>query len=491
MQHLTRQVTAQHLAARLFAWRDGPGPLYLRLAEALRTLAEAGAIATGTRLPSERTLALALRVSRNTVTAAYRQLRDTGWLVGNQGAAPRVGAVTRVPECATAAADPLAALFVDRDRPRFDLTAASPTPAPAVIDALGRLPELMPYSAYRETGLHPGGHPLLLEAIAEHLRRDGIAAHPDEIVVTNGAQQALTLVAEAMHRPRRPTAIEAVTFPGVIDALRRRGRAQLITLPVDQDGLRVEAAARLIRATSPIAAYITTFQNPTGRAIGDVGGERLLEAALDAKTAIVEDRVLADLHLREDAAPTPFAALRPDAAVTTVGSVSKVLWGGLRIGWIHTNRTLAAHLRARRRALDLGGAAPMQLAAAWLLAHHYRDAGAWRVRRLRESLAALTAAITAADLGWEFQRPAGGPNLWVRLPQPTARDFAELASREGVAVAAGDAFALTPGTAVDMIRIPFFLPPADLEAAVAALSDIWERHRRQGRHHRQSGPQQY
>ena len=97
---------------------DGPGSLYLRLAEALRVLAETGAVTTGTRLPCERALAAALNFSRNTITAAYRQLRDTGWLIGHQGAAPRVGATTRVLGNDTVPADPLAELFTDVSDPR-------------------------------------------------------------------------------------------------------------------------------------------------------------------------------------------------------------------------------------------------------------------------------------------------------------------------------------------------------------------------------------
>lgn len=468
------RLSIEHLTARLHGWHDGPGPRYVRLAEALRELVDTGAVAQGTRLPSERALAVALQVSRNTVTAAYRQLRDAGRLVGRQGSAPQVGATMHLSGDA-ASADPLADLFGDGPRPRLDLTIASPAPAPSVLDALGRLPDLMAETERSQGGLYPAGHPSLLEAVAQKLRGDGIAAHPDEIVVTSGAQQALALIAEALNRPRRSVAIESVTFPGLLDAIRRRGRSRLVTLPVDHDGLQADAAARLIRATSPAAAYLTSYQNPTGRAISAAGRRELLDAAAAARTTIVEDRVLADLPLESATGPTPLAAIPSDAAVTTVGSLSKVLWGGLRIGWIHTNRTLASHLRARRRALDLGSPAPMQFAAAWLLRHHYEDARARRVEGLRASRAALTDAITAADLGWRYRPPAGGPSLWIRLPHSDARAFAERAARDGVPVVAGGAFTANPGTAADSIRIPFYLPPEDLRTAITILADTWRR----------------
>ncbi|NEE02424.1 winged helix-turn-helix transcriptional regulator [Phytoactinopolyspora halotolerans] len=135
-----QHVTPEHLKARLHGWRGRPGPLYLRLAEAIRALAEAGAVDTGSRLPSERALAATLTVSRNTVTAAYGQLRDDGWLIGRRGAAPHVGATTRARDGIDALTNPLANLFTTGTRPHLDLTIASPgvappfsTPSPALM----------------------------------------------------------------------------------------------------------------------------------------------------------------------------------------------------------------------------------------------------------------------------------------------------------------------------------------------------------------------
>ncbi|GAB4005823.1 hypothetical protein GCM10029992_54800 [Glycomyces albus] len=116
MSHPPARLSTEHLAARLHGWHHGPGPRYVRLAEALRELVDTGAVTQGTRLPSERALAAALQVSRNTVTAAYRQLRDAGWLVGRQGAAPQVGATMHLNGDAVSA-DPLADLFGDGPRP--------------------------------------------------------------------------------------------------------------------------------------------------------------------------------------------------------------------------------------------------------------------------------------------------------------------------------------------------------------------------------------
>jgi DNA-binding transcriptional MocR family regulator len=221
-----------------------------------------------------------------------------------------------------------------------------------------------------------------------------------------------------------------VTYPGIIDAIRQRGRSQLVTLPVDQDGLRVDAAARLMRATTPAVAYLTTFQNPTGHSTSRTDREMLLAAAETTKTPIVEDRVLADLPLNGQAPPTPLAALRPHAAVITIGSISKVLWGGLRIGWIHTNRTLAAHLRTRRRALDLGSPAPMQFAAAWLLEHRYDDTRTWRIRQLQDSLAALTNAIRPLVWTGSTSNPPGAQTSGSdsHTPPPTPSPTAQRAT---------------------------------------------------------------
>ncbi len=467
------RMPVQHLVAGLQDWEDGPGPLSVRLADALCGLVQTGALATGDSLPSERALAQTLGVSRNTVTAAYSRLSDAGWLVLRRGAVPRVGAATGV-----AADNPLAELFGSRGRVMLDLTIASPAAAPSVLALLARPATLLPGldELTAGTGYHPAGHPDLLRAVARKLQQDGIDAHPDEIVITNGAQQALSLVADALHRPQRPVAVEALTYPGVLDVVTRRARDRLVALPVNGTEPRGDAAARLIRAAAPAVAYLTNFHNPTGAALDLPAAQTLLAAASTAGTPLVEDRTLADLSLRDDSIPPPLASLDSSAAVVTIGSLSKLFWGGLRIGWIHTNRTLAAHLRQRRRAVDLGGPTPIHLLAATLLDDHLEHTRRWRTSTLTASLHALTRAIDDADLGWRYTQPAGGPSLWVRLPHPSARTFATRAARDGTPVIAGDAFAARPNGPADTIRIPYYHPAAELADAAAHLAATWKRH---------------
>jgi hypothetical protein len=215
---------------------DGPGSLYLRLAEALRVFAETGAVTTGTRLPCERALAAALNVSRNTITAAYRQLRDTGWLIGHQGAAPRVGATTRVLGNDTVPADPLAELFTDEQRPRLDLTIASPFPAPSVVDALTRSPVLMPDSATQDGGYYPAGHPVHETLVRGRARGSAIAwsAGWNVRASSRPGPRCRRTVRGSLSAPRSPGARTAARR---LEILRDFQRADRASVHVDGDGI--------------------------------------------------------------------------------------------------------------------------------------------------------------------------------------------------------------------------------------------------------------
>ena len=151
--------------------------------------------------------------------------------------------------------------------------------------------------------------------------------------------------------------------------------------------------------------------------------------------------------------------------------MSKLFWGGLRIGWLHTNATLAAQLRHRRAAMDLGSPGLFQRVAARLLTHHYDETMQWRLAALRESLAAVDEAVAEHGLDWEYSRPLGGPALWVRLPDGGAARFAERAAEAGAPVAAGAAFEVLPGAGADHFRLPFYLPPEEMRLGIKVLAE--------------------
>jgi DNA-binding transcriptional MocR family regulator len=450
----------------------GTGPLYQRVADALVSLAETGVLTSGEQLPSERDLAEALAVSRTTVTGAYTRLREIGWIDTAQGRVARIGRRPKMP-VSMSPAERLDELFPS-DHKVIDLTTSSPTAAPIVQRAFADASVLFGAdldSLTNGTGYAPFGLPELIDAVVDHLRADGIPAERNEIVITSGGQQALTLVANVLAVRGRNCAIEQFSFPGVFDAVTQHG-AKPIGLPVDQRGVHVQQATRLCRAAQVDAVFLSRFQNPTGSRFADEACEAFARGIHRMGATVVEDRTLAELTLTGDK-PTALASVIDSPQTITIGGVSKVLWGGLRIGWIHTNATLAAHLRDRRAAQDLGSPTPLQRMTTVLLRDHYSATVRWRTQQLHKSCAALLSAISAAGLPWVATTPDGGPNLWVNIGRPVAAAFAAEAAQVGVPLVPGRAFAQQPGTGADMIRIPFYRPPAELKQAVSMLADAW------------------
>jgi len=461
------RTTADQLAAVLDHWQSGTGPLYQQLANAIVSLAESGSLEYGTRLPSERALADCLHLSRNTVTSAYQLLREDEWLEVRAGAAPMLGSRSRGLE-GMSAEERFAKILPGEREPIVSLSSACPPPVPIVTRAFMEPGLMLDGNPTVGTGYAALGDPALVDAIVEHLRAQGIPAKPDEVVVTSGGQQAVWLAVTGLASAQSPVAMEAVTYPGVFDAVGASGSRPL-ALPMTPSGLDVVGAGKLLRAAMPEVAYLTTFQNPTGTAMTEDDALRLLSVACDTDTTIIDDRITADLALNGPVR-RPLAALDTDACVITIGGLSKVFWGGMRIGWLHTNSTLASRLRNRKAAMDLGSPSFMQRLATRFITDHYEDVVALRVAQLRESLAATIESLDEFAPTWEYEMPAGGPCLWIRIPGVNADRFAARAANAGAPVAPGTAFEVVTGAAYDRFRLPFYLSPEEMRLGVKMLA---------------------
>ena len=199
-----------------------------------------------------------------------------------------------------------------------------------------------------------------------------------------------------------------------------------------------------------------------------------LAAIADAgRVTVVEDLTLADLTLGAAEPPPPLAAL--STRVIAVGSVSKVLWGGLRVGWIRAAEPLRSTLIARKSALNLGTAVTSQVLAAGLLAAV--DAGWLAAHRaaLTERRDLLAALLREHLPAWRARPPEAGLSLWAELPVDSADAFTLAAARHGVTVMAGGA-ACSDGRHRHFVRLSFAEQPATLELAAERLAAAWELH---------------
>ncbi|MBC3190303.1 PLP-dependent aminotransferase family protein [Pseudonocardia sp. C8] len=454
-------IGAPRLAALCGDVRGGRGPAYRTLSDAIRVLVGDGRLPSGTRLPAERALAAELRISRVTVTHAYRDLRDGGWAEARQGA----GTWVRLP-AGQGGVDGVWAPGPARGGV-IDLAHA----APAAPDAMSRLVRRATDRLDAELAGHgygPGGLPALRERIADRFTARGLPTAPDRIVVTGGALHAIHLAVAELAGAGDRVLVEHPTYPAALDLLADAG-ARPVPVAVGAEPAET-ALPRAARQTAARAAYLMAdFQNPTGRFLDDGARARLLDRLARHGTVAVVDETFAELALGGAGRQVlPCAAHAPaDDGVVTVGGLSKIAWGGLRVGWIRAARDPAARMRRRLARSQIAPPVLEQLVAVEVLdaIEEIRAERTGRLRARRDHLAAELAAVLPE---WRCTVPDGGLALWCDLGAPVSTALAALAPRHGLVLAPGPRFGA--GHAFDdRLRVPFTHPEPVLTDAVRRL----------------------
>lgn len=429
----------------------------------IRALILDGRLTVGERLPSERALALELRRSRSTITRAYGLLETDGYVARLHGGSTRV----TLPHADTSI-DP------DDDDTAIDLSIASMDSTPGLYDATVRsLPRL---AAMRGTsGYSLRGLPELREAVARRFTERGAETTADEIMITSGALNALNLVLATIGRRGERALVEQPTFPHALEAIARHGY-RMVPTPVDVDGWDSRHLSDTLLSTRPHVAYlIPDFHNPTGATMSDAERSRLVATARSSRTHLIVDETTTDLDIDRGWSPTPVAAYDP--RVITVGSMSKIAWGGMRIGWIRAERSLISRLLAVRPSFELGTALLEQCIAVELLSDmpaltaHVRE-------RLRTGRAAVESGLVMlGDVG--MPTTPGGLSAWVDLGVPASTALSLAARERGVVLPPGPRFT-TGGVLERRLRIPITLPPERTAEAMARIADAWHEVRRGG-----------
>ncbi|MER7753296.1 PLP-dependent aminotransferase family protein [Kitasatospora sp. NPDC097643] len=458
-------------------WSAAGGPLYRRLTEAFVRAVRAGDLRTGDGLPSERRLADALSVSRATVVAAYDALRGAGLVETRRGSGTRVSgaaAAHRAPADgrvrggrATAVIQRLVAQPPDVISLGQAAEAGGPDLAGALLDLVREdLPGLLV-----DAGYHPAGLPALRAAIADHHTAHGLPTGPEQVLVTTGATQAVTLCAQLYLGRGSTTVVESPGWPGCLDVLTAAG-SRLVGVELDSDGIRIDRLAAALAAHRPALLYVMpTFHNPTGTLMSAGRRRRVAELAAAHGVTVLEDSAHAP-GLAPGQAPPPIAAHPAGGTVLTVGSLAKAVWGGLRIGWLRAPQDVVARL-ARLKALhDLGSPVLDQALAARLLPALPALAPE-RERLRRDRLAVMTGLLAERLPDWQWREPRGGSVLWIRLPRAAdARGYAQLALRHGAEVIPGAATDPT-GAHDDHLRLPYAFAPETTAELVGRLATAW------------------
>jgi GntR family transcriptional regulator/MocR family aminotransferase len=482
-------------ARAVIAVEEGSAPLFLRIARAIADDVRRGRLRTGEPLPGTRALADALGVNRNTVVAAYREIVAEGWAVARAGGGtfvadiptPRPRALARVPrptqiareQSFTLRPDPTAAGASELPSLRpGTLVMAAGVPDVRLVErdllarALRRV--LTMASATDALGYgDPRGDPGLRRAVADLVREGrGVPASADNVLVVAGSQMALALVGQAIVMPGETIAVESFGYRLAWAAFARAG-ARVVPIPVDDRGLDVDALGALVRREAIRAVYVTPHhQYPTTVTLAPGRRLALLELARRERFAIIEDDYDHELHY-EGRPVLPLASADVAGSVVYVGTLSKVLAPGLRLGYLVAPAPVIERILRDRVLIDRQGNHPIERAAAELI-----DDGtvARHVRRMRRIYAARRDLLVEelrrklADR-IEVRPPSGGLALWVRvrLRAPSVATWMRRSLEMGVAFVAGQHFTFD-GRAVPFARLGFAaLDEQEIREAVRRL----------------------
>jgi len=433
-------------------------PLYRQLADSIRTLIERGTLQCGQRLPATRELAVQLGLNRATVSAAYNMLEESGVLLGHVGRGSFVakGAVS-LPETGSPAFDWEAILppleFASGSGAAVEINLASSRPAAAnfPLAAFRRLTKEVIDSPEAENILQlgsPHGYTPLRRYLMDQAAAEGIVRPSDDLLMTNGCQQALDLIARLFFAgdSAGPVALESPVYHGLLRVFSRAG-ASMISVPVDRDGMDPDALEAAIARSSPRLVVVTpSFQNPMGTTLSLDRRKRIVELARRSGTVLIENDIYSELRYRGAALPT-LKELDTAGNVILLRSYSKVSFPGLRVGWVIGPRPFIARLAESKQISDLHSdqlsqAVLLRFAQSGELAKHLQQTCTAGLRRLE---AALSACEKYLPKGSSFTRPDGGMCYWIELPAPlNAENVLPRAEKRGVSYLPGTLFSNRP-----------------------------------------------
>lgn len=477
------------LWAQLIRLAPGEGrPLQVQIRRAIVSAISEGRLVAGTRLPSSRDLAAALGVARNTVVLAYQHLVDEANLVSRERGGHFVAVSSRRPgpapvsRHAAGAPDWTARL---KQRPSLARNIVKPAdwqglPYPFVYGQPDL--SLFPVNDWRECvraalgaleirdwtrDLIDGDDPVLIGEIRKRvLPLRGVWAGEDEVMVTMGAQQALFLIAVLLMERGTVVGMEDPGYPDARNIFASR-EAMLRLLPLDGDGVMVGGGL-----AGCDYVYVTpSHQCPTTVTMPMARREALMAAAGDHDVVVIED----DYEIEIPAGRTPLPALKSldrSGRVLYVGSLSKTLAPGLRLGYVVAPAPLIHELRALRRLMLRHPPANNQRAAALFIALGHHEAHLKRLARAMAERAVAVEAALARHLPWTRRRgDPGASSAWIEAPGRDARDLAGRALAAGVVIEPGDVFFAGADPPAAFFRLGFSsIPVAKIDAGLAALA---------------------
>lgn len=402
-------------------------PLYRQLAEAINGVISRGSLKPGERLPATRELAGQLGLNRTTVSAAYGVLEESGLIQGHVGrgsfVAKRENTVIPGSTDWEAILPPIDSGFAPSLH-EAEISFANSRPAGDgfPLAQFRRLSKQVIDSSDAAEILQlgsPHGYGPLRRYLLEQAAAAGIARRGDDLIITNGCQQGLDLVARLFARGGESVVLEDPVYHGVVRVFSRAG-ANILSIDLGEAGIDVDRLEDLVLQYRPRLLVLTpSFQNPTGVTIPLDCRRRIADLAQRSGVVLLENDIYSELRYQGTPLPT-LKELDESGNTILLRSYSKVSFPGLRVGWVIAPRAVIECLAEAKQISDLHSdqlsqAVLLRFAESGELAQHIERT----LRAGRERLSAVLRACAAyLPAGTKFTRPEGGMSLWVELPAP-------------------------------------------------------------------------
>ncbi|MEL6354282.1 MAG: PLP-dependent aminotransferase family protein [Cyanobacteria bacterium J06627_28] len=493
--------------------RQARQPIYLQIRDRIHHLIHSGHLSADTQLPSIRSLAQTVKVNKLTVIEAYSVLEADGLVRAKPGAgyfvnssvnSSTASSVTSSGQLSTVIATSTTDWAKKASHSHFnpaqevmmpsqgkhsfpavyyatlashghadvvDLSRGEPHPfGEADLRRIARRAMKSSDLFFRQT--HPKGDVSLRSQISQILVQQGLDLSPDNLIVTSGSMQALSLLAEHFITPGDWVIVEAPTYHGFLSVLQQRD-AQIIGIPMTPQGMNLDLLEQYLQSHRPKLIYtISTLHNPTGITTSVEHRQRLLALAENFDCLVIEDNAYDPLSFGPT--PPPIKALDKSDRVIYVGTFSKTLMLGLRVGYMAITGKHNNPLTERKLLHDFHiSNASQAIVKEYLASGHYRR----RLKHIRtlhrerrDHMLSLLAVHLPPTVTWTV--PEGGTFLWIQLPTDiSVADISTAAAAQQVLLGSGAAFFPT-GQGYPALRLNFSLPPEATERGIRILGNI-------------------
>ena len=463
--------------------RESQTSLYLQIRNQIRRLIQTHTLPPGYRLPPERTLAKTLGVNRSTVVNAYHELEADGLIESHVGKGTIVKSAA-IPEDPKEPGFPVQPLiwkdFYNRQSEKMynpilsnildqlsqhdliSFAAGAPALETYPAEKFARISrDLIGNSGYPLEYSLTLGHFPLREYLAEFMATRGIETKPENIMIISGSQQGLDLMAKIFLEPGDSVVVEEPTYPGAIGVFNTAG-AHILTVPVDENGLSTDALEQLLARRRPKFIYVQpTFQNPTGVTLTPDRRQKLLQLAYRYHVPIIEDDAYGELYYDTPKIQS-LKAMDNYNHVIYLNTFSKILFPGLRLGWIVAPSPVIDMFELAKQHADLHSGTTVQ----WLITEFCRQGlleehlqyVRERYASQRDTMLRALEKYSPPELTWHV--PQGGFYIWCQSPGINATAWLGKAAEKNVAFLPGNAFYVHSGGS-DKIRLCYSRCPQE------------------------------